>query len=416
MSRAVRGLYVLAALAGVALTSGSAAAQPTMGGPHGPSHGSAGPAMAPGIESASDQTLPPGEVLVSVLLGGQEPFSGATVTLRETVQSVSEGNAKREQVMQTGADGLVRFTGLETSVRTIAHVTVRALGGEYVVDDFRPLEGAGHRIVVPVYPATADPGEAMVGMRGFVYVQLREGEFVFDLLFRVFSLGQKTWVPNGVHLDLPPGLSAFESPAPEGGAVADGPHGAKLSGSFPPGQKDVRMNFRLPAGERESEVFKLSLPPHVAEIRVITEYAPGMSLSVAGFEPVQEARGPEGTRVLVTRRALVPGEGALSSIAVELHGLPTVGPERWYAVGLALLLAGAGLWFTLRPGARAERVHRADLRQARRLLLRDLSALEAARAQGEVGPQTYERARRELLLALARLEEPSAPAAEPQTL
>jgi hypothetical protein len=406
-------LIVAVALAGACLAPCRAEAQSAMGAAQGPAHG--GQSMAPGIESAPDTTLPAGQVLVSVLREGNQPLAGASVTLRETVQNVAEGNAKREQVLQTGADGIARFVGIDTSVRTIAHVSVRALGGEYAAEEFRPLSGAGHRVVVPVYEATADPSDAMVGMRGFIYVQLREGEFVFDVLFRVFSLGRKTWVPSGVHLDLPLGMQAFESPAPEGGAVADGPHGAKLVGSFPPGQKDVRMNFRLPAGERESEIFRLSLPPHVAEIRVITEYAPGMSLSVAGFEPVQQARGPEGTRVLVTRRALAPGEGALSSIAVELHGLPTVGPERWYAVALALLLAVAGLWFSLRPGRRSARLERADLHQARRLLLADLAALEKARAQDEVGPQTYERARRELLLALARLEEPPPAGLEPQT-
>ena len=408
----MRGVHLVLALAGLSLSAPHAEAQHPGGAPQGGSR--AGEAMAPGIQSAADGTLPPGEVVVSVLQGGEVPLANASVTLRETVQNIGEGNAKREQVLRTGPDGTARFKGVETSVRTIARISVAALGAEYTVEDFRPLEGAGHRIVVPVYEVTADAGEAMVGMRGFVYMQLREGEFVFDVLFRVFSLGQKTWVPNGVHLDLPPGLTAFESPAPEGGAVADGPHGAKLTGSFPPGQKDVRMNFRLPAGNREAEVFNLSLPPHVAEMRVITEYAPGMSLSVAGFEPVQESRGPEGTRVLVTRRVITPGDGTLTAIAVGLSGLPTIGPERWYAVGLALALAAAGLWLSLRPRGKGGSLDRQDLRQARRLLLRDLAALEAAKARGDVGPQTHERARRELLLALARLEEVPEPSAVPE--
>lgn len=370
--------------------------------------GAVGP--APTISSEGDASLPPGEVLVIVLSAGETPLANATVTLHETVQNIAEGDAKREQVLRTGADGQALFRGVDTSVRAIARISVQALGAEYSVDDFRPGEHTGQRITVPVFESTSDPTEAMVGMRGFVYVQLREGEFVFDVLFRVFSLGRKTWVPSGVHLDLPSGLLAFENVA---NTAADGPHGAKLTGSFPPGQRDVRLNFRFPAGQAEEEFFRFSLPPHVAEMRVITESAPGMALQVPGFEPVQEARGPEGTRVLVTRRALTPGEEMLTSIEVRLSGLPTVGPERWYAVAVAAVLALSGLWLARRPASRRGPAERAEVSRARRLLLADLSALERAQAAGDVGPQTYERARRELLLALARLEEAPDAGTEP---
>jgi len=368
--------------------------------------GMGAPGFGPSIQSAPDSTVPPGRVVVQVRKDGETPFAGATVILHKTLQNIAEGDTKHDVSARTGPTGEVSFDGIETSVRTVARVSVRALGAEYEVPEFRPLEGSGHSIVVPVFDTTPSPTEAMVGLRGFIYIQLREGQFVFDVLFRVFALGDKTWVPNGLQLDLPSGLTGFEGV--EGGVVQAGAHAARLTGSFPPGQKDVRLNFRMPAGRAETEAFQFSLPPNVAEMRVITEYAPGMSLKVAGFEPVQEARGPEGTRVLVTRRLAVPGEQALPNLTVELSGLPTIGPERWYAVGAALALALTGLWFSRRtrqgagPGA-------GEVREARRLLLQDLRSLEAARAGGEIGPQTYERARRELVLALARLEnEPAA--------
>jgi len=402
MKRFITGSFLCIALA--AALPAFAADPPHPSGHPGGHPGMAGPGFGPGIQSAPDGTLPAGRVVVSVRKDGETPLPGATVILHKTLQNIAEGDTKHDLSARTGPTGEVTFDGVETSVRSVAKVSVRALGADYEVPEFRPPPSSGYRIVVPVFDSTPSPTEAMVGLRGFIFIQLREGQFVFDVLFRVFALGDKTWVPSGLRLDLPSGLSGFE--AVEGGVVQDGAHGARLAGSFPPGQKDVRLNFRMPAGLAESEAFQFSLPPNVAEMRVITEYAPGMSLKVAGFEPVQEARGPDGTRVLVTRRLAVPGEQSLPNLTVELNGLPTIGPERWYAVGAAVALALTGLWFSrrTRQGAGA-----GEVREARRLLLLDLRSLEAARAGGEIGPQTYERARRELVLALARLEtEPAA--------
>src|SRR6187402_2341881 len=218
MKRALAfGLGALALLA--ALPCSAAGADD----PHAGAHpGGAAAGFAPGIQAAPDETVAAGQVVVSVLKGGETPVPGATVILRETVQNIAEGDAKKELTALTGADGQTRFVGIQTSVRTIARITVRALGAEYTVPEFRPLPGAGHRVVVPVYESTSSPVEAMVGMRGFIYVQLREGEFVFEVLFRVFGLGDKTWVPSGVQLDLPSGLTGFDSPAAEGGAVLEG--------------------------------------------------------------------------------------------------------------------------------------------------------------------------------------------------
>ncbi len=196
-------------------------------------------------------------------------LAGAVVTLRETVQNVAEGDAKRQHVERTGADGRV-------SSAASTPVCERSFGSPRTPwalttpsRIFRPGERAGHRVVVPVFESTSDPADAMVGMRGFAHVQLRE-ESSCSTPSGLLAGAQDLGAQRGVRLDLPAGLQAFEN-VPN--TAADGEHGAKLIGSFPPGQKDARMSFHFSAGRAESESFHFSLPPHVAEVRVITETA-----------------------------------------------------------------------------------------------------------------------------------------------
>lgn len=366
-------------------------------------HGGGLPSI-PVVRSERDPSLQPGELVVTVVTGDGAPLSGATVTLREVHHSIAEGDSKKQTAHTTGADGTVRFSSLDTSLQSSAEVSVRALGASYEVEGFRPSDSAGQRVTVPVFPSSSDPKQAMIGMRGFIYVQLREGEFWFDVLYRVFSLSGYTWVPRGVELDLPAGATGFDGQA---GFSLVGQH-AELGGSYPPGQKDVRMTFRVPAPGEPEASFSLDLPPHLVELRVISEFAPGMSLDVPGFDPAEETAGPAGTPVLFTRRTMSPGEPPLARVAIRLRGLPTVGPERWYVAWTALGLAGLGLYFAWqrRGGRTPDELE--DVEQARELLLGDLKDLERARSTNQIGPETYERVRRELLLSLARLEEPSA--------
>jgi hypothetical protein len=65
-------------------------------------------------------------------------------------------------------------------------------------------------------------------------------------------------------------------------------------------------------------------------------------------------------------------------------------------VGLGLVFAASGRRRRVGPGDR-------DMKAAREALLEELAGLDRAHVAGVVGPRTYERARRELLDALARL-------------
>ena len=100
-------------------------------------------------------------------------------------------------------------------------------------------------------------------------------------------------------------------------------------------------------------------------------------------------------------------EGGLPSLTITITGLPTTGPGRWLAVGLAataILGAGSYAWSRRRDDELPEDAL-ADLREAREALLDEIVSLERAHKSGEVGPKSYERLRAALLDALARIVE-----------
>jgi hypothetical protein len=85
---------------------------------------------------------------------------------------------------------------------------------------------------------------------------------------------------------------------------------------------------------------------------------------------------------------------------VRLEGLASPGPGRLVATGLAGLAVTVGLAFAFGAGGKPSRLsHDKGLRNE---LLAELLDLENARKAGDVGPKTYERARRELIDAIAR--------------
>jgi hypothetical protein len=184
--------------------------------------------------------------------------------------------------------------------------------------------------------------------------------------------------------------------------------GARLAGTYPPGQRDVSFRFQVPKPADPQVTFKARPPPRTVEQRVIAVAGKNMTLSVDDFEPVQDATGPRGDRVLVTRKLVSRGSPEVGPFVVTLSGLPVPGSGRWVAAALALAFAFVG-------GAAAagklslvstERTE-GDRARARELLLDELVSLEHAKQRSEIGPSAYERTRRALADSLARIGLPS---------
>jgi hypothetical protein len=177
----------------------------------------------------------------------------------------------------------------------------------------------------------------------------------------------------------------------------------KLRGTFPPGRGAVGFRWQLPwSGDWSGETnvdFSVGLPPHVAIARVMMPSSGEVRLEAKGFPAAEVRHDSQGQSFLVAEKHVRPEEARLTSLAIGIHNLPGASPGRLLATALAFcgLIVGVVLGVRGRPSGLAT-----GRRSARAALLEDLLALEKARASGEVGPKTYERARRELIDALAR--------------
>lgn len=356
----------------------------------------------------SNASIPPGTIQVKLATPQGEPIPNAEVTLAVQFQKIAEGEQKSEKHARTDAAGKAVFTGLVTGGDYQYRISSASGPATYSSEPIQLKADAGALALLHVYPVTRRIEEASVGAIVYVYVETRDDVFQFEVLARYGNRGRVTWVPDGARMRLPAGFKAFKA----GDSMTDARfeedpgHGAKLVGTFAPGQQQLSFRFQLPRHEEGSAAFDFGLPPHVAEARFIAEAAPSMELDVEGWEKPQTDATQSGQRVLVTRRQAVRGEvSGLSDFTARLSGIPTPGPGRWVAALLAGALGLLGLAaFRGKIGGETQaELHERDAERARRVLLDEVVDLTRARHDGRIGPGTYEAARRVLVDALSRI-------------
>lgn len=375
-------------------------ASPPAANPHGMAMGA-----PPTNRSFVDEQLPEGTVVVEVVDGAGNPLKGAKVRLLTHFQSIAEGNDEDVTEKPTDESGEARFDGLDTAIRFSYGVAVEHDGANYDAPGFR-LGKTGQRVVVHTFPVSEDPREAFVGIQAFITVRVNDDLLRVDGGYRVINMSRTTWKPKPIFLKLPDDAQGVEAKLTMGDAgFEEAPGGMNLVGSFPPGQKDLAFAFHVPNTNEETRTIQLAVPPHAVDVNVLIEQAPGMGLSVSpGFEPAETRVGRDDKKVLVTRRVMRPGEGSLSSIVIELSGLPVIGPGRWIAALIALGVALLGLFAALLKQKETDEEKGEQRDRARNTLLDEMKLLERAHRDGEIGPRTYEQTKREIMVALARLE------------
>lgn len=378
------------------------------------------PAGHPGADGADPQAdvsesspaLEPGSITATIVNDQGVPMIGQQVRLGILFQKIAEGEARSEKFAVADREGTVRFSGLTRGSDHAYRVTVQAGPASYQTSPFNLRQDMGQRVLLHVYPSTSDVEQAAFGMRGYLYIETRDDVFQFEALFRVFNVGQITWVPKDIVVPLPKGFKAFK--AQEGMTdvrfeQVDGV-GTRLKGTFSPGQNEASFRFQMPKSAEDTAAFSMGLPPHVAEMRVIAEASSAMGLEVEGFQPPVPAANNNGQRVLVSVKQLQRRDEEIKAFTATLTGIPTPGPGRWYAILIAGCMAAFGVLGArgVFDGAGSGKGVAVDKQRARELLLRELVALEAARREDRIGPRSYEQSRTALIDAIARLGLPPA--------
>lgn len=351
------------------------------------------------------QDLRPGSVEIVVQTGTSQPLPGTVVTLGILKQEVAEGDSREHRTATTDTSGVARFESLPTGTAYSYRAVVESDGASYSVGPFRLDEMTGQRAQIHVYPVSRDLKSVLVGTRGTVFVQPREDVFAVEATFNVINVGNTTWVPDGVKLELPPGAKAFRANESMSDTRVEKTKGGDvlLLGTFSPGQHEVGFQFQIDNKHDSAKSIEVPMPPRLFEMRVFAERASGMTLEVPGFPESQSLDGDNGTPLLGTMRQLARGEAPIEKLQIRLGNMPIPSPGRWYAVLLAAALAVGGLLQLARKRSPATAQAGHATTEAEGLILDELVEVERLHRLEKIGPRTYQEARSELLDALARL-------------
>jgi hypothetical protein len=348
-----------------------------------------------------EASLPPGTIVVDLRDADDKPVARETVTLGALTNSIAKGDSRKHFQATTDGAGRAVFSSLDTASNIAYRVSSGFQGGAFAATPFQLKQSGAMHVVLHVYPVARDIREARVVCEATVAAEVRDERIHIEEVLTVYNLGRTAWSPDGVLLSLPEGYTGFSAQASMSDQGVDDATGAgRLRGTFPPGRHTVDFQWQLPLSGDKDVDFDVGLPPHAAIIRVMMPASSSLRLVPAGFPPAEVRHDGQGQAFLVTEKRLRPDEGALSAVTVGIHDMPTAGPGRLIATLLAASGVAFGLVMAARPRRRETRPE--DGQREREAILAELADLEKARASGEVGPQTYERARRELIETLAR--------------
>jgi hypothetical protein len=361
--------------------------------------------------------LPPGTIVATIVDPSEKPLPNASVTLGILNNSVAKGESRRKIVRQANSVGELRFDHLETESHIAYRVTVPMDGATFAANPFRLPEKHGMRVKLHVYPVTHDVEQALIVTQVIFYVELKDDRVQIQEALSVWNFGATTWVPENVILSLPSNYTGFSTQQGMTDTGVDNVEkvGAKLKGTFTPGRHEVEFRWQLPYDGESQVLVDAGMPPHLAAARAMAPASRQMKFAATGFPPAVSRTDGQGQRILVSERQMTRGEAPLKSLHVELTDLPTQGPGRYVATSLTALGLATGIALALQGRSARERrsqSRKKDQKDIRKELLAELVQLEDAHKRGDIGPQTYARARRELIdqIALTFAPAPAIPA------
>jgi hypothetical protein len=372
--------------------------------PHGAKPGQQIPGVfqPPADQADEDPKLPKGTIALEIRDAEDHPVPHASVTMGIVHNSVAKGEKHDHVVKDADDHGDLEFSDLENTSSVAYRLSVNRGAGVFSAAPFRLPEDHGMRVVLHVYDVTSDLGQALIVSQAVMYIELKDDRVQMEEAVTIFNFGKVAWVPEDVIFKLPENFTALNGQQTMSAQGVDPieKQGAKLHGTFPPGRAQIEFRWQLPYAGSSEVAFDAGMPPHLAAVRVMAVAADPMRLSIAGFDDPHPDLDGEGNHVLVTDKQMRANDAPIHDLQVSLRDIPTPGPARVVATSIAAVGVLFGLVITTRRRA-AVRDRGASKRERQRLL-EELEDLERAHLANEVGPKTYERARRELVDAIAR--------------
>jgi hypothetical protein len=367
-------------------------------GGHGGGGGMPGMFRPPEDGALDDPTIPKGTIQIHISDLTGKPLPSTEVTMGILYNSVAKGESKKRVTATTDAMGVVQFQNLDVGTGVAYRPMVLTDGATFSMMPFQLSQKNGMRALLHVYPVVRelDAPDTLIASQAIIYAEVKDDRVQIQELLTIINIGKTAWVPNDVLIPLPANYTAFASQQgmTDVGVDAVPNKGVKLRGTFAPGQHQIEFKWQLPySGEAEVH-FDAGVAPHPFAGRVIAPASKDMVLDVPGFPPPESKSDNMGQRALITETRLQ--DKNRTTITVNIRGLPTEGIAKYVASLLAL--TGLGLGVVLAAKKQPAR----DRKSERARLLADLEDLERAHRDGDVGPKTYERARRELLDEIAR--------------
>lgn len=351
--------------------------------------------------------VPPGTLGMLIRDGERGPVAGAKVKLLITHESIAHGNTDTVRETVSDEQGRAGFTGLNTDSSYKYEAVVEQGGSRYSTGAIKLRRESGQIAVLYVFPTTDKLDDTFVITRMLYALQPREDIFQVDTVLRIQNGSTKTWSPKDFYLQLPDDAQAFRPPRSEGDlrGVAEG-NRVHITGSFTPGSHELSFGFQIPNPRTPNIHLPLQTVPNLTDARVFLEATDTMGLQVEGMRPAERTTGQEGQNALMAAADFLGNETpAPATLQVNVTGMPPRGQGNIVASIIAALVAMLGVAFAVsRPDKDTTSLTNEDRSRAKTLLLDELVSLEKAFRGKEIGPKTYEQARRTLLDSMARLD------------
>jgi hypothetical protein len=322
------------------------------------------------------------------------------------------GGTKRTAT--TDDQGRAEFNNLPRGDEARAEVTVD--GEQLVSEPFRVPATGGLRVILVAgiakaaerkkqEEAAAAAGPAIKGVVVFggntrVLMQFRDDALEVYYVLEILNTARaRVDIGGPLTIDFPKGAlgaTALEGSSP---SATVSTRRVIITGPFASGTTLVQVAFRMPFDSSELTI-EQTWPAALQQVTVGVEKVNNLSISSPQFTSASDVTADGGDVFVLGRGPALPAGG---TTRVTLSNLPVQSKvPRYVALGLAVMLAGVGVWLAV-----VKRTGHDDARQAltkrRDTLLSQLEQLEVKRRAGNVEPHGYATRRQRIMTELERI-------------